>query len=333
MKQSIISVIVPVYNLEKYISRCLDSILSQTYSNLQILVINDGSTDGSAEVISHYAQIDSRITFIDKCNEGVSVARNVGIDSAEGEYIMFVDGDDWVDCDIVEQLYSLAISTNADCVRCGYVFEDLSSCRKRYSSSGFGVKCIYGKDILHKFLIGYHLPGSVWAGLYKKTLLSQWNISFTKGIRYGEDEFFNAQFFAKTTCVAISDTHLYHVMVRESSVTRRSVHETQNENQADYVDFLMREGLWDEYQQSYKTWFVRSTNYKLYHLALKVGLDEYVEFYKRYITCTGYLEWNTMRIRKQMSLRNKILSLCGKSAYLSWCIVNIPTIFGKKILV
>ena len=95
----------------------------------------------------------------------------------------------------------------------------------------------------------------------------------------------------------------------------------------------MQEKLWERYQDAYKTWFIRSSNYKLYHLALKVSLHEYRQFYKSYIESTEYLTWNTIRIRKRMLLRNRVLSLFGKSAYLSWLIVNIPTFFGKKLLV
>ena len=328
----IISIIVPVYNLEKYLDRCLDSIIHQTYTNLQIIVVNDGSKDNSVDVIKEYACEDRRIVFIDKPNEGVSIARNVGIDNAIGEYIMFVDGDDWIDDNMIEELYKLASENQADFVGGGFIFEDMESGRKRLSPGGFKPQIMIGKDILKNYFIGYYLWGSVWGGIYKREFLNKHNLRFDKEIHYGEDVFFNAQVMAKAQKVIVCENRFYHVLVRPSSVTRNSVHELIEKKEGDYIGFLKSEGLWKEYQEAYKIWFIRASNYKLYHLALKVGYKDFQKFFKHYIQTTNYLAWNTFQARCKMNIRNHILSLIGRSSLLIWLAMYIPNLLGKKIL-
>ena len=113
-----VSVIVAAYNIEKYIARCLDSILNQTYKNLEIIVVNDGSSDNTGEIIDKYSEKDIRIKVIHKENSGVSSARNKGLDMSTGDYIGFVDGDDTLETDMYELLVSNAIKNNADISHC-----------------------------------------------------------------------------------------------------------------------------------------------------------------------------------------------------------------------
>ena len=115
-----ISIIVPVYNVEKYLSRCLDSILSQTFSDFEILLINDGSTDNSGGICDKYAKKDKRIRVFHKNNEGVNRARNTGLDNAKGDWITFVDSDDWIDKDMYYKLYNEAILSEADIIMCDF---------------------------------------------------------------------------------------------------------------------------------------------------------------------------------------------------------------------
>ncbi len=330
--KSLISVIIPVYNLEDYISRCLDSILRQTYTNLQILVINDGSSDNSAEIVTQYVRNDSRVVLINKDNEGVSTARNIGLNAAIGEYVMFVDGDDWIEDDMIENLYALSGKGEMDFVGGGFVFEDLASGRKRYSPGNFEPQYMVGNAILKNFFLGHYIWGSVWGGIYRLDFLNRYSLRFEKEIKYGEDVFFNTKVMSKANKIVVCKNHFYHILVRSSSVTRSSVHELKEKKEADYEAYLKKEGLWEEYSDAYKVWFIRSGNYKLYHLALKVGINEYIAYYRHYVSVSNYLEWNTFKRRRLMNLRNHILSLFGLSAHLSWMIMYIPTLFGKKIL-
>ena len=114
----LISVIVPVYNVEKYLDKCIQSILGQTYSNIELLLIDDGSTDSSGAICDKYVTQDSRVRVFHKSNEGVSAARNWGLDNAKGEWIAFVDADDWIDSDMYERMYNAAVQNQTDMVSC-----------------------------------------------------------------------------------------------------------------------------------------------------------------------------------------------------------------------
>ena len=126
MDEKLVSVIIPAYNIEDYIGRCLDSIISQTYKNLEIIVVDDGSRDYTGEILDNYAKKDRRIKVIHKENGGVSSARNKGIEAAEGDYIGFIDGDDLIEPGMYKTLVDLLEEENADIAHCGYqmVFPD-----------------------------------------------------------------------------------------------------------------------------------------------------------------------------------------------------------------
>ena len=127
MKQPLISVIIPVYGVEKYISQCLESVINQTYKNLEIIVVNDGTKDRSAEIAKEYAAKDSRMKVYDFENGGVSLARNRGVELANGEYIAYLDSDDWVDKKFYAVLLKAAMVNDADMVKCGFIETDCRS--------------------------------------------------------------------------------------------------------------------------------------------------------------------------------------------------------------
>lgn len=119
----LISIIVPVFNAEKYLNKCIQSILGQTYSNIELLLIDDGSTDSSGAICDKYVSQDSRVKVFHNPNEGVSAARNCGLDKAKGEWIAFVDADDWIDADMYEQMYNAAVQNQTDLVSCDLLME------------------------------------------------------------------------------------------------------------------------------------------------------------------------------------------------------------------
>ena len=116
-----ISVIVPVYNVEKYLEKCIDSILSQTFKNFEIILVDDGSTDSCGIICDEYERLDNRVKVIHKINGGLSSARNSGLEIASGEYVAFVDSDDWIDKNMYQELYNEAKKNNADIVQCKFI--------------------------------------------------------------------------------------------------------------------------------------------------------------------------------------------------------------------
>ena len=189
-----VSVIVPVFNVEKYLRQCLDSILQQTYQNLEIIIINDGSTDGSDAICREYAGKDSRISYFAKENTGISDTRNVGIRQATGEYVTFVDSDDWVEHTYVEELHDKLKAYDADiAITNYYLFNEADSLFYFYITDEDYYEQVYSPAQLieglyeTKFNKSFALI-SAWGKLYKRTLFE--DLLFPKG-QIGEDGFFN----------------------------------------------------------------------------------------------------------------------------------------------
>ena len=122
MYKKLVTVVVPIYNVERYLEKCLTSIILQTYKNLEVILVNDGSTDNSLNICKEFEKEDSRIRIISQENKGLSVARNVGIENAKGEYIAFVDSDDFISCKFIENLYNESIRNNSDIVCCDFYY-------------------------------------------------------------------------------------------------------------------------------------------------------------------------------------------------------------------
>ena len=189
MKQPLISVIIPVYGVEKYISQCLESVINQTYKNLEIIVINDGTKDRSAEIAKKYAAKDSRIKVYDFKNGGVSLARNRGVNLANGEYIAYLDSDDWVDNKFYEVLLKAAMENDADMVKCGFIETD---CRSKDIVS-------FDCDIVelneNNKCFEHYFDGVLWTvppnALYSKNLARK--VSFPLNLRY-EDNYSSGAF-------------------------------------------------------------------------------------------------------------------------------------------
>ena len=178
-----VSVIVPVYNVEKYLRQCLDSILQQTYQNLEILIINDGSTDGSDAICREYLEKDERISYFAKENTGISDTRNVGIRQATGEYVTFVDSDDWIEKTYIEELYDKLITYHADIVATNYyLFNDAESLFYFFMGEQDYYERLYTPvqliDGLYetKFNKSFALL-SAWGKLYKRSLFDELRFS------------------------------------------------------------------------------------------------------------------------------------------------------------
>lgn len=167
MEKDLISVIVPVYNMEEYIKQCLDSILNQTYTNLEIIVVDDGSNDGSEKICDDYKNKDSRITVIHQKNSGVSVARNVGLDFCKGKFISFVDPDDYVEPQYIEYLYNSLIENCVDISLCDYNYVDKNS-KITGNEKWDNIDIIHGKELLkeNRKLIN----SVVWNKLYSRDI-------------------------------------------------------------------------------------------------------------------------------------------------------------------
>lgn len=217
----LISVIIPVYNVEKYLRKCLESVCSQTYTNLEIIVVDDGSTDSSGEICDEYAERDSRIVVIHKSNGGLADARNAGLDIATGQYIGFVDSDDWIECDMYEVLYTFCEKNELDLIAARYIEEREE---QENSVAYTGVFKIFSNyEMLRINVCGdkeYLITNSVWDRLYRRRLIE--DMRFPVGKCY-EDTCYTAEVFLKAERCGYLDSGLYHYRIRNDSIMGKGI--------------------------------------------------------------------------------------------------------------
>lgn len=207
MSNYAVSIVVPVYNAEKYLSKCIDSILNQTFKNFELILVNDGSKDNSLIICEDYKVSDRRIKVINKKNEGVSIARNIGINSAKGKYIMFIDSDDWIESNMVEKMYD-AIQ-NSDIAVCGSKTVEKNKIIDNTLYQSFTKeKNLIGKEIIN--LINRVQHRCVWNKIYKISILKKNNIMFNEEIKCGEDSIFNFTYFKYINSIKIIPDSLYN---------------------------------------------------------------------------------------------------------------------------
>lgn len=206
-----VSVIMPVYNTEQYLNRCLDSLLSQTLKDIEIICVDDGSTDRSLEILKKYASIDNRIKIIQKENSGVGDSGNKGLDEAKGEYVCFVDSDDWIDIDFLEKLFFRASRDNLDWVKGNVLLE--------YSKSSLLSRL--HKEVYHQLELGKHIACCLfrdwWSILYKKEIIEKYNLKFTNH-HLAEDTLFLISYLCYAEKFALVDETYYHYFQRPNSL-------------------------------------------------------------------------------------------------------------------
>lgn len=207
-----ISVIVPIYKVEDYLHRCVDSIINQTYTNLEIILVDDGSPDNCPMICDEYAEKDSRIRVIHKKNGGLSDARNAGLDIATGEYIMFIDSDDFVDIDIMKSMMQNMIDNNVDMVVCNinYVYDDRQVVK--YSQAD---RILDRYEAMEEYLKDGVVQAVAWNKLYKKSLINEMRYKVGKT---NEDEFFTYKVVDRSDSIYYNSKPFYNYIQRDTSI-------------------------------------------------------------------------------------------------------------------
>lgn len=215
-KMPLISIVVPVFNVEAYIERCIKSLISQSYENIEIIMVDDGSTDNSGKICDKYKEKDSRIKVIHKSNKGLSHARNIGIEKAGGKYLSFVDSDDWVAEDYISVMYKLMIRTNSDMVTCGF---QRTSGNRNKKNRNFDVYQEYFKEDAVKQLLYQRISTSACGKLYKIDLWD--DVRFSIGKLYEDVE---TLYFVFNKCEKVSITNriLYFYFLRNDSIVKQN---------------------------------------------------------------------------------------------------------------
>lgn len=222
-----ISVIIPVYNVEKYLERCLESVINQTYQDLEIILVDDGSTDSSPAICDKYKEKDSRIKVIHKENGGLSSARNAGLRISSGEYVGFIDSDDDAELNMYELLYDVAKKYNVDFVMSDYIRinEDKTKYLKTLEiNNGYYSKKDIKNKIFPSLIMGENLEYgpllSVWHCLYNRKFLNQNNIEFDEDVRWSEDNIFSAIVgYNANSFYYLKNKGLYHYYQNPGTIT------------------------------------------------------------------------------------------------------------------
>ncbi len=234
-----VSVIVPVYNVEKYIRKCLKTLVNQTLKDIEIIVVDDGTKDKAADIVFDYKKEYPQIKYYKKENGGLADARNYGLQYATGKYIAFLDADDYVELDTYEKLYKKAKDENSDMVECNFFWTKNTKNKK-----DIGIQYSNKKEMLEKARV------MAWNKLYKKSVLDEANVLFPKGLQYEDIEFFY-KIIPYINKVSFVKQPLIHYVQRKESITK-----TNNKKTADIfkifeniIEYYKEKRLYDEYKE------------------------------------------------------------------------------------
>lgn len=235
-----ISIIVPAYNCEETIKKCIDSILKQSLKEIEVIIVNDGSTDNTESVINEFATLDNRIVIIKIKNSGPGKARNIGLDKARGEYIGFVDSDDYIDVEMYEKLYICGEENECDVVGCGYYIENnienqVVQCSSVLCDCKLN-KCLEGKAIREQILGSFTKRkvggfANLWNKIYRKSFLDDNNLRIDESREFGEDWIFNINVFEKAENAFFLEEVYYHYVVS----TQNSLMKKKRDGQIDLI--------------------------------------------------------------------------------------------------
>lgn len=287
-----ISVIVPVYNCKAYLPACIDSILNQTYNNLQIVLVDDGSTDGSSKICDDYEKQDSRVCSLHQRNQGVSSARNHGLQIATGELVSFVDSDDTLEPDMYELLVRTMQDHRADISHCGFNRVEDGVALPIYDTRQTVLQT--SEEAIRCLLMGRLFTGSLWNKLFRKKLLD--GISFCEELKINEDILFNFEAFKRAKQIVFSDYAKYNYMVRHN---KSACFLTPNEKK-------LKDSLW--------------VNHYMYEELSKSNLADVAA--ERYLRClSAYYRYCAVRKK----------DICETTANMMWDVARNTKALGRSI--
>ena len=311
----LVSIIVPIYNGEQYIKGCIDSIVTQTYSNIELILVNDGSTDGSKDVIQYYTDIDTRCVLVDKSNGGASSARNMGLERANGEYVYFVDSDDYIEQTAIEELVNHIQVTESDfcCYRIKFYNQETSILHGQdFSCSEISAQ----NDILKDALMGYNIKISPWAKFFSRSFLLKNNIRFYEGI-INEDYLFTIECAIYARKVSFLNKALYNAYERMGSVSRVM----KDDCILSFLEIYKIIGkkwssTYQQYQDYFNASYIKQLLYVLTLAALR--LRSYEEFHHLYLLAkkSGYMSITSKGVREIVGIKLYFIYLLCKIPYI-----------------
>ena len=316
------SVIIPVYNVEKYIKQCLDSCLNQTEKSIEFICINDGSTDNSLSILKEYQKTDSRIKIINQNNQGQGIARNNAINIAQGEYIVFVDPDDWLKLNALEKIYNKFNETNADVICFDYICYNEKSKKieknslknilyEKYNLDFSNNKTYSSSDIYQLDLFPFNIVA--WNKAYKRTFLIKNNIKFAP-YKFIEDHYFAIKTILCAENIYYLEEYLYVYRIRLGSMTRKASYDVicAIDNITIIKDLLIEKGVYKKLKEKYELYLYNALimAYDLieikYQKEFKTKLEKILT-YEQYKTFLSKINGQYSFLEKIFSIKNRTL--------------------------
>ena len=278
----LVSIIIPIYKVEPYLEKCLNSVCTQTYQKLEIILVDDGSPDRCGTICDDYAKSDARIRVIHKQNAGLGMARNSGLEVATGKYVVFVDSDDWMESDMVQTLVNAAQQYSAEMVICGYrvvpqsgIPRECPVCKamERYESTEQILEKILAPIIGPKWVNGMEdvQEMCVWTNLYSMDLIREYNLCFVNEREYlSEDYFFNISYITKAQTIVRVPALLYCYRYNETSLSnafRPNRVKLLNNLMERAIELLQAEGIYDMISDRLKRTYIKKLRHGLMHVS------------------------------------------------------------------
>lgn len=269
----LVSIIVPIYNSEKYLERCIDSILSQEYTHFELLLMDDGSTDRSPQICDQFAAQDTRIKVIHKENSGVSDTRNKALDLAQGDYIQFLDSDDWITPDATKNFVHSAVSNGCDLVVSAFyrVIGDSFSPKSSIDKEGLLTRAEFADEMMDNPADFYY--GVLWNKLFKRNIIEKYHIRMEKDISWCEDFIFNLEYLRHCRVIfSLKTPTYYYVKVKGSLVN------SQGSNLSRII--RMKLTVFEYYQQFFKSVYDEESydniRFQIYRFLLSPAKDSFI---------------------------------------------------------
>lgn len=296
METELISVIVPVYNVAQYLEKSIASIQQQTYQNLEIILIDDGATDESGRLCEQIAKQDERVLVYHKENEGLSQARNDGLKQAHGDYVIFIDSDDYIHSEMIASLYQQLVKEDADVSSCGVmnVYANSESPQAENQDDYFVCDT---ETFLREYLIGEKIPGTICNKLIKKEIAAQ--LTFPKGLIY-EDAYYHFELIKVAKKYVVNTKPYYYYFHRGDSITTKPY----SEKDLAYIDIYQKfyTEVVKEYPNLTEVAFFRLA-YAHFFILDKMLLDDNFKEFKDYPRICGYFKKNAFAIFKNTIFR------------------------------
>lgn len=333
MNTPLVSVIVPIYNVYSYVGRCIDSLLGQSLTNIEIIVVDDGSTDGSLNVVKEICKSDTRVAIVSQENQGLSCARNAGLKLAKGEYVAFIDGDDWVDSEMLKGMYENALCYDSDVVSCRLQYENLESNKFSISGRDFTKPYLSGFDLIKDVLLGSTIQTSAVIKIYRRKWLIKHNIFFVPKL-LNEDIVFTLEVACLANKISLLNKPFYHAVERSSSITRNfSIQNIDNVLLAlSYQKkILLKYGIFNSFESVFEASYMRSICFIAFQAAQRTSFSSYLKLIAELKYSAVYKPCLSKEALRYLPLKLLLAIVAFQNSAVLYCVLRILNRLGWKM--